>query len=620
MSAVLCFCSEASIKDALKSGLKYRDPSGLLRTIGADWDYVGIEDLQEQLRTPLTELCQSKGNGEDKMLHPLFLVVAAPGQGKSRFLQEFHRLADDTGLINSSSYGQRFLQFLLTLENGQKVDAKDDESPQTILASRMLWQLLAKADFTRFGWAGLPPGFTFEQLRAKVAKESILVDDVIQALEKGEGLSGANWSLSLALDGLHNLPGSEDMSSKNTTFYQTMQAVCQLVNRDTGPLVVAVISATTRVGVASSLADSPQRRAFIRLPRVEVVQRNGTDVFNFSGNKILELVQSDMGGHGRALEQLEKQLERIPNPRSVENVVAGVREEISKAYPSAIPMEFLPVLKAALAGKWLKLDETVGGQNPEKLQLVQLEYSSSGELRRLLLPYIWIHLAIVREPQLQDWALLDYRDINDKPDPNGFDWETFLVRFRALKSLVWNDGESVSLSDLHAGAWINPEGFGGRCVKNRPLQIVTAKGWTATNAQHFGLKKGQRGTIGSDGQTAVTGEDLQNGNYSYIVRNARSAPAADFAALLEDAGGEPFSECGQAKQGQAKVDNRVIQDERAKSCDADDVLILFCTEEKHIEPQDLPPMTGIVQPAQWRTYFGPYVGRAWAMQQDNRTP
>ena len=620
MSAVLCFCSEASIKDALKSGLKYRDPSGLLRTIGADWDYVGIEDLQEQLRTPLTELCQSKGNGEDKMLHPLFLVVAAPGQGKSRFLQEFHRLADDTGLINSSSYGQRFLQFLLTLENGQKVDAKDDESPQTILASRMLWQLLAKADFTRFGWAGLPPGFTFEQLRAKVAKESILVDDVIQALEKGEGLSGANWSLSLALDGLHNLPGSEDMSSKNTTFYQTMQAVCQLVNRDTGPLVVAVISATTRVGVASSLADSPQRRAFIRLPRVEVVQRNGTDVFNFSGNKILELVQSDMGGHGRALEQLEKQLEKIQNPRSVENVVARVREELFKAYPSAIPKEFLPVLKAALAGKWLKLGETVGGQNPEKLQLVQLEYSSSGKLVRLLLPYIWIHLALVEEQQLQDWALLDYRDINDKPDPNGFDWETFLVRFRALKSLVWNDGEIVSLSDLHAGAWINPAGFGGRCVKNRPLQIVTANGWTATNAQQFGLKKGQRGTIGPDGQTAVTGEDLQNGNYSYIVRNARSAPAADFAALLEDAGGKPFSECGQAKQGQAKVDNQVIQDERAKSCDADDVLILFCTEEKHIEPQDLPPMTGIVQPAQWRTYFGPYVGRAWAMQQDNRTP
>ena len=84
-------------------------------------------------------------------------------------------------------------------------------------------------------------------------------------------------------------------------------------------------------------------------------------------------------------------------------------------------MELLPVLKAALAGKWLKRGETVGGQNPEKLQLVQLEYSSSGKLVRLL-------LALVEEQQLQDWALLDYRDINDKPDPNGFDWETFLVR------------------------------------------------------------------------------------------------------------------------------------------------------------------------------------------------
>ena len=169
------------------SGLKYRDPSPLLRTVGADWDYVGIEDLQKQLRKPLTELCQNKGFGEDKMSHPLFLVVAAPGQGKSRFLQEFHRLADGTGLINSSSYGQRFLQFLLTLENGQKVDAFYNKSPQTILASRMLWQLLAKADFTRFGWAGLPPNFTFEQLRAAVGTEGILVDDVIQHWRSAKG-------------------------------------------------------------------------------------------------------------------------------------------------------------------------------------------------------------------------------------------------------------------------------------------------------------------------------------------------------------------------------------------------------------------------------------------------
>ncbi|CAJ1368032.1 unnamed protein product [Effrenium voratum] len=400
---------------ALMSGLKYRDPSRLLRTIGADWDYVGIEDLQKQLRKPLTELCQNKGLGEDKMLHPLFLVVAAPGQGKSRFLQEFHRLAEDTGLIGSSSYGQRFLQFLITLENGQKVDAAHDILPQTILASRMLWQLLAKADFTRFGWAGLPPNFTFGQLRAAVATEGILVDDVIQALEKGEGLSGAKWSLSLALDGLHNLPGSEDMSSKSTLFYQTMQAVCQQVNQDMGPLVVGVISATTRVGVESSLADSPQQRAFIHLPRVEIVQRLGKDVFNFSGNKILELVQSDMGGHGRALEQLEAI--GIQDPRSAENVVQEVRVRLYTAYPNAIPDDFLPVLKAALAGKWLKVNEAVGGQNPEKLQLVQLEYSPSGKRRRLLLPYIWIHLAIVDEPQLQDWALLDYRDINDKARP-----------------------------------------------------------------------------------------------------------------------------------------------------------------------------------------------------------
>ncbi|CAJ1383698.1 unnamed protein product [Effrenium voratum] len=267
--------SFASIKAALMNGLKYRDPSPLVGTIGADWDYVGIEDLQKQLWKPLAQLSQIKGLSQDDILHPIILVVAGTGQGKSRCLQEFHRLAEDTGLIGNSSYGQRFLQFLLAFENDQKVDAAYDKFAQTILASRMLWQLLANADFRQLGWAGLPPNFTFEQLRAAVATEGILVDDVLQALEKGEGLSGAKWSLSLALDGLHNLPGSEDISNKSTAFYQTMQAVCQLVNQEPGPLVVGVVSATATVreGIVASLADSPQARTFIHLPRVEVVQQ-----------------------------------------------------------------------------------------------------------------------------------------------------------------------------------------------------------------------------------------------------------------------------------------------------------------------------------------------------------
>jgi hypothetical protein len=105
--------------------------------------------------------------------------------------------------------------------------------------------------------------------------------------------------------------------------------------------------------------------------------------------------------------------------------------------------------------------------------------------------------------------------------------------------------------------------------------------------------------------------ELNSSRYSCIVLNATGAPAADFVSLLQKVEGAPLSECGQAKQGDAPLSKKIIQDERSKSCVGDDLLMLFCSKDKGFGKEDLPRMTGIVQPAQWPQYFGPYVGRAW---------
>ena len=417
---------------------------------------------------------------------------------------------------------------------------------------------------------------------------------------------------------MHNVLGSEDMSNKNTSFYKTLQRICEFVNRQEGPLVVAAVSATVQVSIEAALADSPQSRIFIQLPLVDVVQRGGQPVFNFSGNRLLKLVEQDMGGHGRALEALETAINEGQGEHwNAEVLMSTVRVRLRDAYPGAIASSDViePVVKAALSGRWLTPNENIGGQNVEKMQLVQLQYNKERTHRRLLIPYIWIHLAVAQCPSLQNWALMDYAAIGKGPDPGGHDFEDFLVNFRALKSLAWTDGEKVGLSDLHAGACLQPSNLKGVQVINRHLEVVTAQGWTATNSNDFGRKKGQNGTVLQRWQKASKQRgaeiELNSSRYSCIVLNAKGAPAADFVSLLQKVEGAPLSECGQAKQGDAPLSKKIIQDERSKSCVGDDLLMLFCSKDKVFGKEDLPPMTGIVQPAQWLEYFGPYVGRAW---------
>ena len=256
---------QACIKAAVQKGLKYCDPCPLLATPGATWDYYGGEELRQFMKPGLMTLCENKGKNADKKMHPIFLALAAPGQGKSRFLQEFHNLVEGDAVLNATKYGKRFFQFSLTLENGQKYDNAFDSNPQTVLASRMIWQLLNENGPKKQTWAtlaGLPPNFTFNDLRSRVYAESICFDDVIRALQEGEELEEGEWSLSLAVDGLHNLPGSENMSNKETPFYNTLQKICECVNRQEGPLVVAAVSATVQVSIEAALADSPPESNF----------------------------------------------------------------------------------------------------------------------------------------------------------------------------------------------------------------------------------------------------------------------------------------------------------------------------------------------------------------------
>ena len=150
-----------------------------------------------------------------------------------------------------------------------------------------------------------------------------------------------------------------------------------------------------------------------------------------------------------------------------------------------------------------------------------------------------------------------------------------------------------------------------------PLQMAKAQNWMATNGADFLRRKKQRGKTSAcnvklklrDGRSVQISDEQR---FRYVVLNARAAPAADVAMLLElDRRPGFLAECIQCKQGGAKVNAAILDEESAKSCDKQDFLLVLCTGDKNIDLEDMPSMTGIVQESQWQEYFGPFVGRAF---------
>jgi len=477
----------------------------------------------------------------------------------------------------------------------------------------MLWQLVRNR--RPHGWAGLPAGFSFEQFR-RVLPADLIVADVLLALTKNV----ADLNVILGIDGLQMLPGFDEPRRKDTVFYRTLQAVCRLVNDTDGPFFVGVVAATVQNCIEQALASSPQARVFIDLPLVDHVSLQGKPVLNVIGDKLLRLLVKDMGGHGRALEALVEAVERYgtENPAVL---MENVRVNLCTKYPKAVPANFEPILKTALSGKWLAMEETIDGFDVERMQLVRLHWDEFRTSRRISVPYIWIYIGLTSKgvaPKLQKWRLNDYIDLQQGPDGGGNLFEDFCADFRALQSWVYDDGTCILLSDLHRGALLNPPDLNGIEIINKHLHVVKAAHRTATNAKVFGARKPDTNTRLTElrhGKAKRNVEMLDGTRVdmtlgTHIMRNAQGAPAADFAALHTNIEGY-VAECGQTKQGAALVTLDVIQDERQKACDDGDVLVIYCTRKMGILANELPRMTGLVGAGQWNEYFGHYVGRAF---------
>ena len=614
----------------LRQRLHFGIAEKLLDTDGAKWDYCGKDELLSAMQETVQTLHDNKGADSDKQRHPLFLVFAGPGQGKSRFLTEFPSLVMQClNNIQHAKYQQEPLAFLLTCENGtQPGDWLTQElNAQRFVACRMLWQL-REANATAFAEARVPQNFA--EFRAQCSKD-LAAEAVLRAVLTLEEVKCA--TIVIGIDGMQNLSGFTQRAvedGKKEPFYQVMQEVCRLINQKEAPFVVGCVTATQSMD--HGLATSPQARKFLQLPSVTQVTVNKVD--QIPNHPLKHLLVMDMGGHGRALECLVNALTKMESA-SGDAVVGAVMADLFDKYPNAgmfgrsdsrsfDDSDIKGILRASLCGKWIARGSTIANVNPEKMMLIRLNYNSGQTEYRIDLPYIWLHMMLSRHTisyDLQSWRLMDYSSFLKDALTDGREWELFNANFRVLRSHAFEDMEEISVASLHRGAIIN-EPVKSMTVVNRHLKLGRAKARLASKSSCCGNPKPKQS---SDAETPSPGlwahqcKAVQDGkeitvtmtDKTTLLLNANSAPAADAFLMLDQVtpNGErvAISECLQMKHGHSAA---LLDEEFEKACDKGDILVLLRnTRDK--APTSKNGHIVFVSEEQFEAYFGLYAGRAF---------
>ena len=612
----------------LQKKLTFGPGTPLLSTTGSDWDYCGKEDLVEDMRASVQKLHDKKGCGPDKQDHPLFIAFAGPGQGKSRLLTEFPRLvAECLKDLKNRRFSDEPLAFLLTCENGLGPGdwGTQELNAQRFVACRMLWQLRG-ANQQAFDDAGAPTNFA--KFRAG-CDANLVPEDVFELVVPPDNRSLA--TVVIGLDGMQNLPGFPlrgEKTGKNEPFYQVMQEVCRLVIQNTPPFVVACVTATQ--SVSQVLADSPQAREYLKLPRVTAVTRQQAAAI--PDHPLKDLLTMDMGGHGRALECLEESLKGMPCA-SASALVGAVMQRLREKYPGAVSFDgasvkdLIDVLRACLSGKVLSSGQTLGSLNPEQMELIRIEHlDSSAQEYRIGIPYIWLQLTLSQQrltSDLKPWALMDYTYFERLEAQTWQAWEQFNAEFRVLRSYSFEDGQAVKIGLLHRGAIIRPDGFAHQEVVNRHLTLAKAKNKLSSKSSCCGHPKPfstssdtnpAKGLKKFECRVTLAGTEVvvSMADKDMLVANAAAASAADAFLMLGEqrAGNEQnISECLQCKMGSSGVD---VTEERRKSCDKNDILVLLLNRAE--SPPQSQNRLVFVSANQFEEYFGLYAGRAFLLK------
>lgn len=194
--------------------------------------------------------------------------------------------------------------------------------------------------------------------------------------------------------------------------------------------------------------------------------------------------------------------------------------------------------------------------------------------------------------------------------PRDFSWADFekiMIKIHKIKSHVFEDGESVTVGDVHRGAFMHRNTERIRFINHHLYDDIAAYKIEAqtkpSNEQTWVIKTNRSGEV-----------DIRKHNH--IVQNAASASAANAVLTLDS--DIPRSEVQQYKNVQKRLINS--KEEHEKSAGPNDIFARFCTSTIpglcNDGTYDVPQGSILVAKENWDEYFGPYAGRSYVFARE----
>ncbi|GES91215.1 crinkler (CRN) family protein, putative [Rhizophagus clarus] len=274
-------------------------PTQLLHGTGYYWDYQEPPELENILRSEILTLYDLfKNNDRDKSNTPIFFMISGAGCGKSRNATELPNVLRRI-FKDHSDLGPRLLNalvFNIPLENGTLLNTREEIKANVAIAKRMLYQIRTHQ---MISWA---------QIREDT--QTLLIDDVLMRCANQKNVALKELTVILIIDGLQvALENINYGMNKSSLFYSFMTDIALLATNNESPLVIACCTATLARPFNEMIATSHQKRIFLPICSLRPPERDGKPIFE--DTPLHNMLISDMGGNGRALEALELALKGI---------------------------------------------------------------------------------------------------------------------------------------------------------------------------------------------------------------------------------------------------------------------------------------------------------------------
>ncbi|PKK60411.1 hypothetical protein RhiirC2_719135 [Rhizophagus irregularis] len=575
--------SKLKITEAFPKGLPYKKPKPFLSSNGLHWDYQLDNSLCDSLRNELEMHYNNhqKENCREKAKIPLYLFISGAGTGKSRNASEFHKTMVRCSGENLRDRLENSWVFHVNYENGTSLMPSED--PFEAVSARMLKQLLNT------------------KLSTIISRyEPTQPWEVLELVAKYHDLELKDATVVMIIDGLQNIMDDvDDGKNKGSIFYRTLTSIVDLSLEDT--FLITCCTATICGPIENFLADTQRKRVYLPIVSLAPPTINNQNVFDMN-DPIINILVSDCDGHGRVLEILADILKKIDNINNcnVSNLMELIRKELISEYDKAFSFtseESKKIIRVILTHQRLHrytsiLKEEVNF-TPDKIcrtGMFRFHKLGTTDEGYLTMPYVWLWVMAnnfleIDDPQIRYWHFNDYSEHvakEDKTLASGYcmwqNFEIFNANFRCMKSKVYDEGEIVSVSDIHNGARLNSD----ISFKNHHLRTDISSNWVNSSS------KFQEPTVQCE-HALVNVRD-----YSYCIINGVSAPYGDAFIWLD------------TTLQNANEDDYI--NERRKSASDNDYFMLYITKECNI---NLPGKSGIVDRNCWNEYFGPFAGRAY---------